>query len=290
MLCVFFQSRHYILVAFIILNVLSRIMARFKQPSMPYLPTVAFNIGTPFNIDTHGSTGQIALGELRKEDLERFCELLNSDKHPELREHLRELVKAWQDSGPNLEKMIWGSHKHLHNYLEALYSRVSWMPTTGGRAMLFVIPDVRQLAELVGQERVYRQKPNGTWMFNREAEAWKEFGYFTLNPHCEELAGPCARCGNYYVKKRKSQKVYCSRRCGNAATAVVRTAKKVKDERQKKTLRAKALIRKWNTLKGRSGLVWKEWLRKQEPSITDKFVTRRVNAGELPEPKAGRKA
>ena len=84
--------------------------------------------------------------------------------------------------------------------------------------------------------------------------------------------------------------MYCSRRCGNAATAVVRTRAKLDEEHKKKMLLAKALIRKWNALKGRSGLVWKEWLRKQEPSITDKFVTRRVNTGELPEPKAGRKA
>lgn len=279
MLCVFFQSRHYLLLALYIFIVLSIIMTRFKQPSMPYLPTVAFS----------SYEGQVALGEQRKEDLARFCELLNSTGQPELREHLRELVKAWRESGPNLEKMMWGSHKHLHNYLGSLCSRALWMPTTGGRAMLFPSPDYHRLEKLVGRKRVFREKPDGTWMFNPEAEAWKEFGYFTLNPHCEELAGPCARCGNYYVKKRATQKVYCSRRCGNASTAVVRTTAKLKTERKEKTVRAKALIRKWNALKGRSGLVWKEWLRKQEPSITDKFVTRRVNTGELPEPKAGRK-
>ena len=283
MLYVFFKYLHYILVAFMFLNVLSIIMARFKQPSMPYLPTVAFEIGT------HRGTRHIALGEQRKEDLERFCELLNSAEQPELREHLRKLVKAWQESGPNLEKMTWESHEHLYDYLGTLCSRVFWMPTTGGRAMLYVIPNYNRLEELIGRERVNREKPDGTWMLNPEAEAWAEFGFFTLNPHCEELAGPCARCGNYYVKKRASQKVYCSRSCGNAATAVIRTAAKVKAERDEKMIRAKALIRKWNTLKGRSGLVWKEWLRKQEPSITDKFVTRRVNMRELPKPKAGRK-
>ena len=45
----------------------------------------------------------------------------------------------------------------------------------------------------------------------------------TLNPEWHKLAGPCARCGRYYLKKRASQKVYCSRRCGNAATAIERT-------------------------------------------------------------------
>jgi len=277
MLRFFFQFQQYILVALIVLNVLSIIMTRFKQPAMPYYPTVEFDSGT----------GWVVLGEQRKEDLERFCELLNSTEQPELKEHLRQLVRAWQESGPNLEKMTWESQTLLP--LGPLFSRVIWMPTGGGRATLWVMPNYTKLEDQLGLERIKRQKPDGTWMLTPEAEAWKEFGFFTLNPHCEELAGPCARCGNYYVKKRATQKVYCSRSCGNAATAVVRTAAKVKAERDEKMVRAKAMIRKWNTLKGRSGLVWKEWLRKQEPSITDKFVTRRVNTGELPEPKAGRK-
>jgi hypothetical protein len=120
-------------------------------------------------------------------------------------------------------------------------------------------------------------------------ESWVEFGFFTLNPYCEELAGPCKRCDNYYVKKRPNHDVYCSSRCGYAATAVARTAEKVKAEREQKKVRAKVLIRKWNTLKDRSGLVWKVWLKEHDPSITDKFVTRWVNMGELPEPKPGSK-
>jgi hypothetical protein len=251
-------------------------MVRFKQPSTSYLPTVAF----------HSYKGQVAFGEQRKEDLERFCELLNSTERPELREHLRELVKAWQESGPNLEKMMWGSHKHLHNYLGALCSRAIWMPTTGGRAMLFPSPDYNRLEELIGRERgVHREKPDGTWMFNPEAEAWKEFGYFTLNPHCEELAGPCVRCGNYYVKKRATQKVYCTRRCGNAATAVARNRKRLKDEHKDKMHRAASAIREWNALKTRAALDWKRWLKNREPDITEKFITRWANQQRLPRPK-----
>jgi hypothetical protein len=254
-------------------------MRRFKQPTTPYLPTVAFE----------GYQGQNAWGEQRKEDLVRFCALLNSTERPELKEHLRKLIKSWQESGPNVEKMMWGSDKHLHGPYGA-FCTGRWMPTTGGRAYLDVRPDVRRLEQIVGRDRVLRKKSDGTWMFNPEAEAWIAIGFFTLNAHSEELAGPCARCGNYYVKKRATQKVYCSRRCGNAATAVVRTRAKLKAEHEQKILRAKILIRRWNTLKGRSGLAWKDWLSKRDPNITEKFVTRRVNAGELPQPKEGRKS
>jgi hypothetical protein len=250
-------------------------MRRFKQPATPYLPTVVFD----------SYKGQVALGEQRKEDLERFCDLLNSAEQPELKENLRQLVQAWQESGPNLEKMMWGSHKHLRDYLGALCGRAFWMPTTGGRAMLFPNPDYKRLEGLIGQDRVFRQKPDGTWMLNPEAEAWKEFGFFTLNPHCEELAGPCARCGNYYVKKRATQKVYCSRRCGNSATAVVRTRSRLKTEHKDKLNRAKSAIREWNALKAPSALDWKEWFGKRVPDVSPKFVTRWVNQNKLPRPK-----
>jgi hypothetical protein len=266
-------------------------MTRFKQPSTPYQPTVTYAIGK--------GRGGVVLGELGKEHLERFCELLNSTEHPELKDHLRQLVEVWQDSGPNLKKMMSGpvemmsetvSHTFSSAYeiLKSLFT-TSWAPTRWGRANLYVVTNDTELERLFGGERIYRNMPDGTRTLIPAVESWVEFGFFTLNPYCEEVAGPCARCRNYYVKKRKSQKVYCSRLCGNTAAALVRTAEARKVEHKQKMIRAKALIRKWNTLKSRSGLVWKVWLREHEPSITDKFVTRWVNMGELPEPKAGRK-
>ena len=204
-------------------------MKRFRQPNVPYLSTVVFD----------GYRDQDAWGEQRKQDLERFCDLLNSTGQPELRRHLRQLVKAWQDSGPNLEQMTYGNDKELRTPLQAICVG-HWMPSTTGRAFLYVQPDVHRLEELMGRHRVHEEKPGGVWKLTTEASAWIEFGFFTLNPHCEELAGPCARCDRYYIKKRASQTVYCSRRCGNAATAVVRTRERISDERADKLTRAKA--------------------------------------------------
>src|ERR1035441_3929945 len=76
-------------------------MARFKQPSVPYQPTVTFALGQ--------GRGGVALGEQGKEHLERFCELLNSKEQSELKDHLRQLVEVWQESGPNLKKMMSGA-------------------------------------------------------------------------------------------------------------------------------------------------------------------------------------
>src|ERR1035441_8358600 len=193
------------------------IMTRFKLPSTPYPPTVRFIIG-PVG---QGSRG-VALGEQGKEHLERFCELLNSTELPELKEQLRQLVARWQASGPNLMKMmlsrvgtdIW--QPETYELVQNLFTAY-WDPTKHGRAILHVVPNNTQLERLFGEKRIYR-------------DAWIEFGLFVLNPSCEELAGPCARCGNYYVKKRRSQKGYCSRQCGNAATSIARMTEKRSEE------------------------------------------------------------
>jgi hypothetical protein len=221
------------------------------------------------------------LGEQRKEDLERFCDLLNSTVKSELRERLRELVKAWQDSGPNLEQMMCGSHKHLLAPLQAICAG-DWTPTNGGRAILYAYHAVDRVAEIVGQDRVWRKAPDGADLLTPEAEAWIAFGSFTMNPHCEELAGPCARCGNYYVKKRSSQKVYCSRRCGNAATAVARTRERIASERRGKLARASAAMKKWESVATRQD--WKHWVAKKT-GIDPRFLTRAVAKGDLMPPK-----
>lgn len=240
---------------------------------MPYNPTVAFDLGE----------GRFALGEQRKEDLDPFCELLNSTEQPELKEHLRQLVKAWQESGPNLIEMMSGMPSEAYESLESLFTPL-WSPTGGGRARLFLTTDDAQLEKMFGG-RIFREKPDGTPRLIPEAEAWRHFVVFTLNPHCEELAGPCARCGNYYVKKRTTQKVYCSRRCGNAATAVVRTRARLKADHKDKLNNAKSAIREWNALKAPSALDWKEWFSKHVPDVSPKFVTRWVNKNKLPRPK-----
>ena len=249
-------------------------MKRFQQPKTPYLPTVAFVENPP----------QAALGEQSKGDLERFCELLNSSEQPELREHLRQLVTAWQDSGPDLEKMMWGSHEHLLTPLQVLCVG-RWMPSNSGRAFMNVHPEIGRLEDQVGQERVYQEMPDGSWKLTPEAEAWIAFGFFTLNPHCEEVAGPCARCGRYYVKKRASQKVYCSRRCGNAATAIARTHERIASERRSKIARASAAIKKWKSTTTRQD--WKRWVAKRT-GIDPRFLTRAVAKGDLVSPKRGK--
>ncbi len=97
------------------------------------------------------------------------------------------------------------------------------------------------------------------------------------NPDRDLIAGPCARCGKYYVKKRASQKVYCSRTCGNAATAVVRAREKWDKQRGDKIELAATASRKWSRLK--TAEPFKKWAEKHYPGrLTPKFITRNWTA------------
>ena len=113
-------------------------------------------------------------------------------------------------------------------------------------------------------------------------EALRFFVLLLINPEWKRLAGPCARCGAYYIKKRASQKVYCSRRCGNAATAIIRTREQRQAYHADKLHRAAEAASVWSVTP--SKLDWKQWVCHKHSDITAKFLTRAVNTGELKTP------
>jgi len=160
--------------------------------------------------------------------------------------------------------------------------RTIWGPTKGARAELLLVPDYLSLEELFGKERVWLKPAGGKPMLNPETEALCLFHLLTVIPNCEKIAGPCPRCDRFYIKKRASQKVYCSRRCGNAQTAIDRTSRRRDKEHSAKLARAKRAIREWKH--ARPTDEWKQWVSKRIPEMTPKFLTRAVNKGELKEP------
>jgi hypothetical protein len=232
-----------------------------------------------------GYGGRVAVGEQGKEDLASICDVLNSSQHRELRGRLRKLMTEWRSSGPNLQRMM--AERENRPLFKAMSAAlcVKWTPTNDGRAQFIVVSNYESLAKEFGDDRISQNGPSGEWEPTPEAESWVLFSLFLLNPECDQLAGPCGRCDRYYVKKRSSQKIYCSRRCGNAATAVARTSQRLKTEHKDKMQRASLAIREWNALKTRPAVDWKAWLHKRLPDVSSKFVTRWVNKGKLPRPK-----
>ena len=101
------------------------------------------------------------------------------------------------------------------------------------------------------------------------------------NPLAEKLAGPCARCGDFFIKKRASQNVYCSRKCGNAATAVVRRREQMKEERQAKLLLVRAALGQWSKTLTNEG--WKHWVA-NKAGVDLRFITQAVTKGDIMPP------
>jgi hypothetical protein len=208
--------------------------------------------------------------------LEYICDVLNwkpqggTSLYGEPLIHLMERLK---ECGGNLQKMMTDDPELAKVVAKVCVTR--WMPSTTGRANLVPQPSWKHI---LTPGHVDRMRP--------ERYAALLFHVGTLNPEWDKLTGPCARCDNYYIKKRASQKVYCSRRCGNTATAVARTRERLDKEHADKLRRSQAAMQKWTTTRTKDD--WKIFVSKREPDITPKFLTRAVNKGELKPPTKGK--
>ena len=197
--------------------------------------------------------------------LDDVCQILNGEPTDLLCQELRKLVTAWQESGPNLRKML-----AMDKTLAERMNRGSTflVPTDDGHGYLGWEPV--GLGNRVGWDGI----------------ALRSFLWLIVSQEWWRLGGPCARCGRYYVKRRKSQKTYCTRRCGSAATATANTKEKRAAKHADKLMRARALVVTWST--ARTRLNWKTWTSKRDRELTPKFLTRALNKGELEQPRKGK--
>jgi hypothetical protein len=182
---------------------------------------------------------------------------------------LRELVDAWLSSGPNLEKF---RQDHPKRWADAIRY---WKNTPTN---LVPVGSGGGVAIALGPE------PGR----NSYEEALRFFVWLITNRECDKLAGPCARCGDYYIRRRRSSrnKVYCSRACGQRTTARAATDKRRKQEHEDKLHRAAKLIREWEGSPKKDD--WKTFASKRG-DISVQFLTRAVNNGELKSPTKGKK-
>lgn len=199
---------------------------------------------------------------LDRSDLDRIINVLNLGPRWLYAEPLIRLMERLKENGGNLKKMMAADPELAKAVEEVCITR--WLPSTNRKAYLVLQPSWKHIekSELMPGQ-VDRMRP--------ERYAALLFHVGTLNSEWDKLAGPCARCGNYYIKKRASQDTYCSRRCGNAATAATRTRERIKAERDGKMNRVKAAIKEWRHAKTQQD--WKRWVA-QETGIDLRFLTR----------------
>jgi hypothetical protein len=212
-------------------------------------------------------------------DLELLCSVLNGEWPKDIpqvpgplspailgaRPTLTKLVEAWLRVDRNADR-LWESDRWIAAGLERMTARIS---TKGGQLKL-EWPCVKHSGIPTEAER-------------HENFAFEHFVNLLLNPQSDRLAGPCARCRRFYVKKTAAQKVYCSRRCDQAAGAVAATTKRNEEARAGKLQLARTTVREWSRVK--TPIEWKTWVVKREPLLSKTFLTQSVNRGELEAPK-----
>jgi hypothetical protein len=181
----------------------------------------------------------------------------------EIEKELRRLVESWMASGPNLNKMF---KEEPELRLRTRQAQANFWPTPTGRGYL----DGLVLSS--------EEKPPSP-----KDDALRRFMTLITNPYWELLGGPCARCKDYYVKKTKRQKVYCSRTCSSRATAVPAIKQKRQQVQDEKIFLAQKFIAEWRRrAKGRRP-EWKRWV-SMETGYSIQWLSRAANNGRLQKP------
>lgn len=184
---------------------------------------------------------------------------------------LRELVRAWQLSGPHLyefsrqQRTMW---TEVHRY---------WVE--GRKLNPLLLLGAPGGGAGIGMNCRPESDPY--------KEALRLFIELLLNPECHKLAGPCSRCEKYYVRRSARNKIYCSRSCGTRATALAATRKRRDEEHADKLARAAAAAQEWTV--ARTNKDWKSCVSRRHPDITVRFLTRALNKGQLKLPTKGKK-
>src|SRR5271165_5537170 len=186
----------------------------------------------PVLVDLQEAFPQARFFHLDRRDLDHIVDVLNQKPRggtSPYAEALIRLMERLKECGGNLQKMMDGDPELAKVVRTACVTR--WMPSPNRRAdlVLQASAEIQALSPMPEPQKVKERA---------ELLAAMLFHVWTLNPERDKLAGPCARCGRYYLKKRASQKVYCSRGCGNAATAVARTRERLDKEHADKLRRA----------------------------------------------------
>lgn len=130
---------------------------------------------------------------LDRRDLDHILDVLNWKPKGGMspyREELIRLLEKLKGCGDNLQKMMHGDPELAE--VVAKVCRTRWVPSRTGRA--YLVP------EAVQEEIQLPSKPGQMVNAAPERMAALLFHVGTINPEWNKLAGPCARCGTYYLK------------------------------------------------------------------------------------------
>jgi hypothetical protein len=179
----------------------------------------------------------------------------------EFRDELRRLFHAWLASGTNLLQLFKDQPEVQESCMRG---KTILSPTRDGDPQLAWLPDVSA-----------RLKTGA----KRNAMVW--FAQFLINPLAKKMAGPCARCGEYYIKSTVRQKVYCSKDCGTRQTGASATQRRRDRERVALIGAVQKVIDPYGDARRRQD--WRVWTC-EKTGVSQKWLSRALNKGELHPP------
>lgn len=120
--------------------------------------------------------------------------------------------------------------------------------------------------------------PGVAYPIEGSTQAEGYFLQFMIHPDHWRLAGPCPRCGRYFLKSTRHQQRYCSRtKCGrNASVSHHRDS-----QRSKKLGQINQAIKEWQQTTTKED--WRSYVR-QQTGVSEKLLTDWLKAGKLHEP------
>jgi hypothetical protein len=205
-----------------------------------------------------GEGATLSIYDSEKEALKDFVAVLNTQSKEVDVRTLRRLLQQWRDSGKNTNKLF---------ALEPRLRRVGMQS--------YVTGTESPRAELISTPHLDSKDPISV--------AEGRFLSFLLNTHNESLGGPCAECGEYFIKQtRRKEVVYCSQRCGRRVSSRLANRNRRQSERKEQLQLVKQSIEGWK--RSKSKLDWKEWV-SREKKFSKNWMTRAMKSGEISEPK-----
>jgi hypothetical protein len=179
---------------------------------------------------------------------------------------LYRLIDAWKASGPNVAKLLKAEEEFA-----AASSQIEtvMVATTGPRA------------------RIVSTGPQNIDLSHPHLIAWGIFTLFLLNPWNEQLGGPCAHCGQYFVKTKRTKGRYCSSKCYNRVSSRLTNEKRRNEAKERQVAEVIRFQQKWCRLSSTSRTklrsTWREWVQR-ESGISKHFITRALREGLISDP------
>jgi hypothetical protein len=204
---------------------------------------------------------QITTHEVKRPNDRRTIRLNPSEMQIEL----RRLIDLWISSGPNVRKMF---RREPALDIRVQQGKTIFYPLPGGRGYLEWIPIPAKATTLAPQN-----------------QALEYFMTLITNPLWEMLGGPCPCCEDFYLKKTKRRRVYCSRRCSSTATAVPSVSRKRQMVQADRIRCAQDAISEWS--KAKRSHPWKDWV-SSRTGYNVKWITRAVTKRGLRPPSGDR--